>query len=68
MHDLDQFTETITICDEECPYDPKRKIALVMCENCSNQEEVDVVSVENGKGTVYGFMCSQCGHFNQPCE
>lgn len=68
MDELNRYSETILICGEECPYDPERKVALVRCENCSNQEEVDVVAVENGKGVVYGFMCSQCGHFNQPCE
>lgn len=68
MQDLDGFTQSITIGDDECPYDPERKVALVYCGNCSNQEEVEVVSLESGTGTVYGFMCTQCGHFNQPCE
>lgn len=68
MEELDRFSERITIGDEECPYDPEREVALVLCENCSNQEEVEVVSLESGRGTVYGFLCTRCGHFNQPCE
>lgn len=67
MTDLDRFTETIEIAGEECRFDPESQTALIYCEKCSNQEEVDVV-LESGQGVVYGFMCTQCGHFNQPCE
>lgn len=68
MYDLDKFTETIMIGDDECRFDPENNVALVPCSHCSNEEEVDVVSLESGRGTVYGFMCTQCGTFNQPCE
>jgi len=66
MIDLENYTETIVIAGEEYRYDPKRNMALIYCENCSNQEEVEVI--EQGEVcVVYWFMCSQCGHFNQPC-
>ena len=68
MQNLDGFTQRIMIGDDECPFDPERNVALAPCSNCSNEEEVDVVSLESSRGTVYGFMCSRCGTFNQPCE
>ena len=68
MDELDGFTETITIGDDECRYDPRRSVALVPCSNCSNEEEADVVRLESGRGTVYGFLCTRCGMFNQPCD
>ncbi len=66
MIELDGYTGSIEIAGMECRYDPERSMALIYCENCGNQEEVEVFH-QGEQCLIYGFMCSQCGHFNQPC-
>lgn len=65
MIELDGYTDNVLIGMVECRYDPARRMALIYCGNCGNQEEVELFE-QGGNFVVYGFMCSQCGHFNQP--
>lgn len=57
------FTETIIIKGEECPYDPVSHIAQVLCNSCSQTNEIEVY-VENGEAQFMGFVCEKCGAWN----
>ena len=65
--DMDGFTEVVVIRGEECPYDPERHLARVLCANCSHTNEVEVW-IEKGEPVFQGFVCEKCGFWNGPQE
>ena len=61
--DRSDFTQTVKIKGDDCPYDPERGVALIYCSNCGEENEVDV-DVTDGVGSFMGFVCSKCGFWN----
>ncbi len=61
----DGFNAVVIIKGMECPFDPVRSVALIYCEKCSHQNEVEC-EVQDGKGVILGFVCEKCGAWNAP--
>lgn len=64
--EMDAFTQTVIINGMECPYDPENHMALVLCENCSETNEVECWLSDDGEPEFAGFVCIKCGHYNAP--
>ncbi len=59
------YIDTIFIRDEECPYDPENNIAKILCDSCSEYNEVECY-IEAGEPVFQGFVCTKCGAWNAP--
>ncbi len=59
-----QFSEMITIRDEDYEFDPETKMVRVYCENCGHPNEIECES-ENEELTFFSFSCENCGYFNE---
>jgi hypothetical protein len=58
-------TTVIVIRGEECRFDPVLNIAVIPCENCAHENEVEI-DIKHGQPVFMGFVCEKCGHYNGP--
>lgn len=60
---MSEFTGTVVVRGEDCPYNPAASVALLQCEKCGHMNTVEI-EVVDGEARFYGFSCENCGTFN----
>lgn len=57
-----EYTTTVTICGEECDYDPVARVARIHCVHCGAPTDVEV-ELEDGHPVYMGHACDKCRLF-----
>ena len=62
---MPDYTTTVMVRGDECPYDPEAEIAQMYCDKCGQPNEVPVY-VDGDEVSFQGFVCEHCGQYNAP--